>query len=203
MFQRWTSPAAAFEIMKELSRGRPCDITGIKDYQFLEERGGVQWPLPAGSSDPGQERRLFEDGQFFHSNGKARFFAEEPRPLTERPTEKYPFLLLTGRGSASQWHTQTRTSKSAVLRKLYPEHPFVELNPANARELGITPNEWVTVESQRGEMQAMAFLTPAVASGIVFLPMHYEGTNRLTDPVFDPYSKQPSYKSCAVRVVRQ
>jgi assimilatory nitrate reductase catalytic subunit len=32
--------------------------------------------------------------------------------------------------------------------------------------------------------------------------MHYEATNQLTDAVFDPYSKQPSYKACAVRVRR-
>lgn len=201
LFKRWTSPAAVFEILKELSAGRPCDISGIQDYADLEERGGVQWPFPAVNGDRRQERRLFEDGRFYHPNGRAKFIVEEPRPLTERPSEKYPFLLLTGRGSASQWHTQTRTSKSAVLRKLYPEHPFVELNPADARALGISPNEWVNVESQRGDVRAMAFLTPAVSTGIVFMPMHYEVTNQLTDPVFDPYSKQPSYKSCAVRIV--
>lgn len=201
MFRRWSSPAAAFEIIKELSRGQPCNISQIADYRMLEERGGIQWPYAGESPDERQERRLFEDGQFYHANRRARFIVEEPRPLTEPPTEKYPFNLLTGRGSASQWHTQTRTSKSAVLRKLYPEHPYVELNPADARKLGIAPNSWVTVESQRGELRAMAFLTPAVPSGIVFIPMHYEGTNRLTDPVFDPYSKQPSYKSCAVRLV--
>ncbi len=201
MFERWTNPAAVFQIMKELSRGRPCDISGIEDYRLLEERGGVQWPYPSESGDERQERRMFEDGKFFHPSGRAKFLSEEPRPMTELPSEKYPFILLTGRGSASQWHTQTRTSKSAVLRKLYPEHPFVELNPADARKLGIAPNAWVKVASQRGELKAMAFLTPAVASGNVFIPMHYEGTNRLTDPVFDPYSKQPSYKCCAVRVM--
>ena len=200
MFQRWTDPAAVFEILKELSRGRPCDISGIKDYQFLDEQGGVQWPYPTDTPDDQQERRLFADGQFFHSNGRARFIVEEPRPLTEPTSEMYPLVLLTGRGSASQWHTQTRTSKSAVLRKLYPENPFVELNPADARSLGIAPNQWVTVESQRGSLRAMAFLTPAVATGVVFMPMHYEVTNQLTDPAFDPYSKQPSYKSCAVSV---
>ena len=30
--------------------------------------------------------------------------------------------------------------------------------------------------------------------------MHYAVTNRLTDAVFDPYSKQPSYKACAVAI---
>ncbi len=202
MFARWHSPAAVFEIMKELSRGTPCDITGIQDYASIAQQGGVQWPCPAGTESPAQERRLFEDGRFFHPDGKARFHFEEPRPMPEQPGGEFPFVLLTGRGSASQWHTQTRTSKSAVLRKLYPEHPFVEVNPADARGLGIVHNEWITVESRRGNLRAMALLTPVVQRGQVFIPMHYEATNRLTDAVFDPYSKQPSYKCCAVKLLR-
>jgi assimilatory nitrate reductase catalytic subunit len=39
-----------------------------------------------------------------------------------------------------------------------------------------------------------------VQPGQVFLPMHYEETNRLTLGHFDPHSRQPSYKNCAVRV---
>jgi hypothetical protein len=30
--------------------------------------------------------------------------------------------------------------------------------------------------------------------------MHYPETNQLTLGVFDPYSRQPSYKICAARV---
>ena len=89
-----------------------------------------------------------------------------------------------------------------MLRKLYPERPFVEINPADARRLGIEQANWVTVESQRGRVHARAFLTHGVQPGQVFIAMHYVETNRLTDAAFDPYSKQPSYKACAVRVVR-
>ena len=53
--------------------------------------------------------------------------------MPEPPNAKFPLLLLTGRGAASQWHTQTRTSKSAVLRELYPQEVYVEINPADAR----------------------------------------------------------------------
>ncbi|SFJ32857.1 molybdopterin oxidoreductase family protein [Planctomicrobium piriforme] len=202
MFSMWTSPAAVFEIIKECSRGMPCDFTGMQDYGWLDAQGGVQWPCPSELEAPAQERRLFEDGKFFRENGKAMFYFEEPRPLSEPTNDGYPFILLTGRGTASQWHTQTRTGKSAVLRKLYPEKPFVEINPADARTLGLVQNEWITIESQRGRMLAMALFTPAVQPGQLFIPMHYEGTNQLTDAVFDPYSKQPSYKACAVRVTR-
>ena len=55
------------------------------------------------------------------------------RRCPSRPTRRYPFMLLTGRGSSSQWHTQTRTGKSAVLRKLYPREVYVEISPVDAR----------------------------------------------------------------------
>ena len=205
MFDRWDSPEAAFQILKQLSAGQPCDITGIENYQMIEESGGIQWPYASGEESGArgeQERRLFADGRFYHPDGRAKFLFEAPRPMSEPVSAKYPFVLLTGRGSASQWHTQTRTSKSEVLRKLYPQHLYVEINPADARSLGVRPNDTVSVESQRGRVVAQAFLTPSVLIGQVFISMHEANANQLTDAVFDPYSKQPNYKSCAVRVTR-
>lgn len=200
IFRKWTSPEAVFQILKQLSRGQPCDITGINDYQMLDERGGIQWPYPEGAADPAPQRRLFADGRFYHPDGRARFVFEQPASLPEAPNKKYPLLLLTGRGTASQWHTQTRTSKSPVLRKLYPPEIYIEINPLDARRNGIKPNHRVVVESQRGSLVAKAFVTYSVRPGQVFVPMHYEATNRLTLAHFDPYSRQPSYKNCAVLV---
>jgi assimilatory nitrate reductase catalytic subunit len=202
-FRQWTSPAAVFQLLKRLSAGRPCDITGIADYQMLEDCGGIQWPFAAGdhgARGSEQQRRLFADGRFYHADGRARFIFDAPRPIPEPATKRFPFVLLTGRGTSSQWHTETRTRKSAVLRKLSPEQLYVEINTSDAREMRIRPGESVIVESQRGEVTARAFVTPTVARGQVFLPMHYDGVNRLTDSIFDPYSKQPSYKACAVRL---
>ena len=202
MFRAWESPAAAFQILKRLSAGQPCDITGIAGYDMLEEHGGIQWPCADGDAPPAahSERRLFEDGRYWHADGRARLLFETPRPLPEPPTDRFPLILLTGRGSAAQWHTQTRTSKSAVLRKLYPARIYVEVNPADARERGIGTNDSVHVESRRGRIAVTAFVTRSVQPGHLFIPMHYADTNLLTDAVFDPYSKQPSYKACAVQL---
>lgn len=200
MFRHWDSPERVFQLLKRLSEGQPCDITGVEDYFMLAERGGVQWPFAAHGNDDRRERRLFEDGRFFHADGRARFVCEAPRPLTEQPNEKYPFILLTGRGSAAQWHTQTRTAKSAILRKLYPSEIYVEINPHDASRLGIPSGGSVRIASQRGALVARALVTPAVQPGQVFLPMHYEATNVLTDAVFDPCSHQPAYKACAVAI---
>ena len=200
MFREWSSPEAVFQILKRLSAGQPCDITGIEDYEMLRRRAGVQWPFTAGLADDSPERRLFEDGQFFHPDARARFICEAPRPFPEQPNHHYPFVLLTGRGSASQWHTQTRTKKSAVLRKLSALEPYVELNPQDATRLGIRSGDMIQVSSQRGRVQGRALVTPAVQPGQLFIPMHYETTNVLTHSVFDPYSHQPAYKACAVAV---
>ena len=234
MFRAWRSPAATFQILKRLSAGQPCDITGIDGYDMLDEQGGIQWPFPAAGATNGAaprdpaapaasipaasgsgvpdaapvaeapgtraERRLFGDGRYYHPDGRARFLYENPRPLPEPPNDRFPLLLLTGRGSAAQWHTQTRTAKSAVLRKLYPAQVYVEVNPADAKARGIVTSDPVRVESRRSRITATAFVTRSVQPGNVFVAMHYEETNRLTDAVFDPYSKQPSYKACAVEL---
>ncbi len=143
---------------------------------------------------------MFEDGRYFTADGRARFVYEPPKPLQEIPDEHYPYVLLTGRGTSAQWHTQTRTAKSQVLRKMYPENIYVEINPVDAAALGIQPGAPVEVSSRRGSLTAAAFIATSVMPGQVFIPMHYEETNRLTLPVFDAYSRQPSYKHCAVRM---
>jgi assimilatory nitrate reductase catalytic subunit len=201
MFRKWASPEATFQLLKACSKDMPCDITGIDDYQMLDEKRGIQWPLPQGQSvEPMSERRLFEDGRFYTPDGRARFHFDTPRELPEPVSPAYPFTLLTGRGSASQWHTQTRTGKSEVLRKLYPNAPYVEISPKDAAHLGIRANEWVVVRSQRGMVQARVFVSHVVQPGQVFMPMHFARTNQLTFAAFDPHSRQPSYKACAVSI---
>jgi anaerobic selenocysteine-containing dehydrogenase len=186
----------------------PNDITGIRDYRMIDECGGVQWPLSeaessrlasAGMEVP-SERRLFENGSFFTADGRARFVFEEPRAAPEQPDEEYPFLLITGRGTSSQWHTNTRTGKSDVLRKLYPRQCYVEINPGDAENLGIGKNSVVRISCRRAQIRAVAFVTPTIQPGQLFIPMHYREVNRLTFPAFDPYSRQPSYKACAVKI---
>jgi assimilatory nitrate reductase catalytic subunit len=201
MFRPWSSPRAVFDLLKELTAGQPCDITGIGGYDDLEEQRGIQWPAPAGTRfAPGSQRRLFEDGRFFHADGKARFLFEAPARLPEPTDAAYPFTLITGRGSSSDWHTMTRTGKSSVLRKLGATTAYVEISPTDANALGIAPNQEVVVESRRGRVRARAFVTHGVQPKQVFMPMHHARTNQLTLAAFDPYSRQPAYKACAVSV---
>ncbi|MBM3845541.1 MAG: nitrate reductase, partial [Verrucomicrobia bacterium] len=72
LLNEWSSPEAVFQILKRLSRNRPCDITGIRDYDHIDQAGGIQWPWSGRDQEPDRERRLFSDGHFFHPNRKAR-----------------------------------------------------------------------------------------------------------------------------------
>jgi assimilatory nitrate reductase catalytic subunit len=205
-FADWTTPEYVFRQMTRCSQGQPCDITGIRNYVMLDELRGIQWPWPASQKEdslPPPERRLFEDGIFYHSDGKARFVFELPSPAAQEPSEAYPFRLLTGRGTAAQWHTQTKTSKSATLRKLYPATLFLQMHPDDARSHHLEEHDPVTVTSQRGSVQARVQLTRNVGRGNLFFPMHDSQVNRLTIAQFDPYSRQPSYKDTPVSVVKR
>lgn len=220
-FSQWTSPEAVFTLLQKLSAGRPCDISGIAGYAMIERERGIQWPFVAadaadstmemGTGEPPKtspwelpadfrERRLFSDRKFFTPDQRARFVFEAPVAMPEPPDHDYPFLLLTGRGTSAQWHTQTRTGKSDVLRKLHPSRIYAEIHPDDASRLGILSGSRVRVRSRRGELVADALPTPSVQRGQIFIPMHFAETNRLTSEVFDPISHQPAYKACAVSV---
>jgi assimilatory nitrate reductase catalytic subunit len=201
LFRHWSSPEAVFKLLVEATRGQPCDMTGISGYDMIEEKRGIQWPLPEGTDvEAKSERRLFSDRRFYHPDGKARFRHADPERLPEPTNAEYPFTLLTGRGSSSQWHTLTRTGKSAVLGKLGTTAAYVEISPVDAEQLGIEPNAQVEIASQRGRMRARAFVTHSVQPGQVFVPMHSASTNQLTFAAFDRRSRQPAYKACAVKI---
>jgi assimilatory nitrate reductase catalytic subunit len=203
LFSGWTDPEAVFRLLTRLSRGRPCDMSGIEGYGDLDRSGGIQWPFPAGAeAAPASERRLFADGRFHHADGRARFVFADPSPPPRPPSARYPLTLLTGRGNVSQWHTQTRTAKSAVLRALGDDELYVDIAPVDAGARRIAAGDWVEVESRRGSLRARARITPVVASGQVFVPMHDARTNRLTTGTFDPHSRQPAYKSGTVQIRR-
>ena len=202
LFEKWTDTESAFRLLRDLTKDRPCDITGIEGYDQIDEMGGIQWPFPTGSnpSNPCRERRLYADGKFYTPNQKAKLLFSAPVTMPEAPDATYPFLMLTGRGTSSQWHTQSRTGKSDILRKLYPAAAYVEIHPADAARLRLSEGESITVRSRRGSMTAAVYLAPTMQRGQVFVPMHYPEVNGLTHPSFDPHSRQPNYKACAVRL---
>jgi assimilatory nitrate reductase catalytic subunit len=200
LFPGWSEPRNAFGEWRSVSRGRLCDYSGIS-YELLDEEP-VQWPYPEGATDTGT-RRLYGDGDFPTADGKARLWAVDWHPFPEQPNYEYPFILNTGR-TVEHWHTRTKTGAIPVLNRMSPR-AWLEMNPRDAAALSLRPHDQVNVHSRRGMVHGVELrVTAIVAPGQVFMPFHYVefNSNHLTQSAYDPISREPNYKQCAVRVER-
>jgi len=200
LFRGWTEPEDAFDEWKQVSAGRLCDYSGMT-YGAIESSGGIQWPYPAGTADPAATRRLYEDGRFQTADGRARLIPTEWEMFPEPPNEEFPFVLNTGR-TVEHWHTRTKTGRVAILERLSPS-AWLEMNPRDGRALRLKPTDRVDVLSRRGAIRGLELrLTETIAPGQVFVPFHWAeaNANRATQSAYDPISREPNYKQCAVRV---
>jgi assimilatory nitrate reductase catalytic subunit len=190
------TPAEAFDEMREISKGRPCDYSGMT-YEKIEAQRGIQWPC--NDANPHGAPRLYTDGKFQHPDGKAKIIALPFIDNNERPDEQYPFWLNTGR-VVEHWHTRTKTGKIGNINKFSPT-PFMEMNPSAAEKLGLKQMDYARILSRRSSAIVLVMLTQRVAPDAVFIPMHYyDCVNRLSLGLLDPYSRQPAYKQSAVRI---
>jgi anaerobic selenocysteine-containing dehydrogenase len=192
LFPGWTGTRDAFEEWRRVSAGRLCDYSTLT-WEAIESAGGLQWGGP----------RLYEDGQFQTEDGKARLFAVEWRPFPEQPNGEFPFVLNTGR-TVEHWHTRTKTGAVAALQTLSPR-AWLEMNPRDAQRLKLKPHDRVSLVSRRSRVDGIELrVTEIVAPGQVFMPFHFVETNSnlVTQSAFDPISREPNFKQCAVQVVR-
>ena len=144
---------------------------------------------------------MYTDGVFQFPDGKAKLLALPWKDNNEKPDADYPFWLNSGR-VVEHFHTRTRTGKVGNCNKFSPT-PYMEINPAAARELGVEHMEYVKIESRRGDSVVMAQLTERVPKNMVFIPFHFhECVNRLSLGLLDPYSRQPAFKQCAIRILK-
>ena len=167
-------------------------------YDALEP---FQWPQPAGSKP--DETRFFANGRFYHPDGRARFIAV-PANLDHRPSAEFPLILNTGR-IRDQWHTMTRTGKSARLSSHMAE-PFAEISPSDARRFDLEDADLVELTGTTGARCVVrALITDRQAPGSVFVPMHWNDSNSararvdsLVSNERDPISGQPALKNAAL-----
>ena len=195
--------AISDDLFRELaaaSKGGSADYSGMT-YAKIEKNMGIFWPCPS-FNHPGTPR-LFEDGQFHHSDGKARFHGYEYRPPAEDVDAEYPLFFTTGR-VVSQYLSGTQTRRIGPLVDEYPE-PLCELHPLLAARLCIAEGDIVRVRTRRGEIELPARVVRTIRPDTIFVPYHWPGrksANLLTNRVLDPVSKIPEYKVCACVVER-
>ncbi len=186
----YESPA---EIMEEIALLTP--IYGGIYYDRLEHGWGLFWPCP-NRDHPGTP--FLHKGSFVR--GKGRFDCISYRPPEETPDDQYPFYLTTGRIYA-HWHTGSMSRRVTALSRERPE-AFVEINPRDAKRLGVANRDTVRVTSRRGEITLKARLTDDVPEKTVFISFHFAEApaNILTHDRCDPGVGIPEFKVCAVRL---
>ncbi|MCJ1247944.1 hypothetical protein MMC30_005159 [Trapelia coarctata] len=195
----FTKSEEVFNAWKKMSSGRPCDYTELT-YEKLTGGSGIQWPCNA--QHPHGKERLFDDGVFFtdmeycesfghdletgapstadqyramNPAGRAILKTAHYVPEQEAPNEEYPLRLSTGR-QVYHFHTRTKTGRSKALQDACPE-PYLEISEEDAAITGVEVGDDVVVTSRRGQVELVARVTQ-----------------------WDPVSKQPMFKSGAVKV---
>jgi assimilatory nitrate reductase catalytic subunit len=197
-FFPYTSTREIFEELRVASKGGIADYYGIT-WERIEQEYGVFWPCP--SLDHAGTLRLFEDGRFYHDDGKAHLQVTEYRPGGDPPDETFPLYLTTGR-VVSQYLSGTQTRRIGPLVDLYPE-PKCEMHPKLAEKLGVQNGDWVKVTTRRSDVVVQAMVVRTIRPDTVFIPYHWPGrrsANKLTHRTLDPRSKIPEFKVSACRV---
>lgn len=187
---------------------RAFDILGLAgmDKARFDALAPVQWPVrtPAELAAGGTPR-LFADGRYAHRDGKARFVPTPPRAPRHAVSEAYPLALNTGR-VRDQWHTMTRTGKSATLADHVAES-FIDMHPQDALAYGVRDGGLARVASRWGAMVARVRHTGGMARGSAFVPIHWNDqfasdarVGAVVNPVVDPVSGEPEFKHTPVQV---
>jgi len=217
------------EYAQKVTKGRDSTLAGATTEVLLERPDGVQWPAPTVEiARKGGTLRRFVVGKdplatefarkhglkgwkvvdygHLHKDHKFWVWLRPYKGPEEEPDAEYPFYLSTGR-VIDHWHTASMTGRIPELAADYP-YTFVEMHPKDAQRLGIKPNDLVLIESRRGKVIVPARISPdeGPMEGMVFVYWYDQDKKRMinfvTIDAFDPGSKQPEFKICAVRVKR-
>ena len=197
-FFAFPSTREIYDELRVASKGGLADYYGIT-WERIERELGVFWPCPA-LDHPGTIR-LFEDGRFYHKDGKAHFQVTEWRESGDPLDADYPIILTTGR-VVSHYLSGTQTRRIGPLVEQYPE-PRIEIHPRLARKYQIADGDWVRVVTRRSDLVAQAAVVQTIRPDTIFIPYHWPGrrsANRLTHRTLDPRSKIPEFKVSACRI---
>lgn len=207
---------ALFEEYRPFTRLKHKDLAPYSEYVRAR---GLRWPVVQQPDGSWRETRWrfaeFDDPyvkkgaaiQFYHSvtkDDRALIWFRPWEPAPEQPDAEYPFWLCTGR-VLEHWHTGTMTRRVPQLHRAMPT-AYVEISSTDAARLGVRSGERVALVSRRGRLELPCWVGGRgdVPEGTVFVPFFDETRliNDLTLDAHDPFSKQPDYKKCAVRVER-
>ena len=199
---KFDTTESIFNEHRETTRGRDLDMTGLS-YALLNEQGPQQWPFLAG--DTAGKARLYADGIFQKSDGRAQFINAIYKGTADKTDARHPLHLLTGR-LRDQWHGMSRTGRAAQLYN-HVEEPSINMSSDDMMRRSIKNGDIVKVSNKRGSLVLPVLMSDEVKPAQTFIAMHWGsqfmhglGVNALMPPNFDKTSKQPELKHTAIKL---
>ncbi|MEP1553320.1 MAG: nitrate reductase [Paraglaciecola sp.] len=191
---------------------RDLDLSGLcnlsdKDYNRLKP---IQWPVTLGgdAEQPKGTKRLFTDGQFYTASGKAQFIGTSYTPPEQLTSDDFPFVLNSGR-VRDQWHTMTRTGKTAELTS-HIGRPYLAIHAKDADNLNLKDNDLIELNAAHLTTADLIVCLPVKIDnnqrqGELFAPIHWSASNSSSSNIAalytdanDKISGQPELKHAAV-----
>jgi len=189
-----TDPEVLWDELRQLS-----PMHAGMSWDRLEAEGGLQWPCPA-MDHPGSpflHGWLWEDD--LAGRGKAPFSPVQWAPPAEVPDDEYPLLLTTGRALDS-YNTGVQSGGFDSPIRYGDE---LDLNPADAKALGLENGAALTVSTRRGSIPMVLRIQPDIPAGLAFTTAHFPelaDVNLLTNNAWDVRSGTAEFKAAAIRV---
>ena len=183
---------------------RDFDIGALAELSndAYQDLNSVMWPVQGKARG---DKRFFAAGGFFTEDRRGQFVAPQPPALRDATNAVYPLRLNTGR-VRDQWHTMTRTGKSPRLAA-HTAEPFVEINPADAKTVGVSHDGHAKVTTRHGTTILKVVVAAGQRRGSIFAPIHWSDATATDARVgematahYDPHSGQPEAKATPARV---
>lgn len=192
---KYNNTQEIWDEMREL-----CPLYYGATYEKMADLAYVPWPCRT-LDDPG-ELWMYKGNKFATPNGKAQLIAADWRPPVDQIDEDFPLILSTVR-EVGHYSCRSMTGNCPALATLADEPGFAQMNPVDARELGVKDQQLIWVEGRRGKVITRAMVTERVNRGAIYMTYQWwiGACNELTVEHLDPYSKTPEYKYSAVRVL--
>jgi predicted molibdopterin-dependent oxidoreductase YjgC len=154
---------------------------------------GIQWPC-VDEFHPGSER-LYTSG---FPKGRASFVPVTYHEPTEKISQNYPFILVTGR-RLYHFNNAAQTKRSSASTG---KQETLDMNTKDMQKLGLTNGRIARVSSCRGFVEIAVKSDNSVLIGTAFSSFHDSDVliNLLIGGPGDTYTETYSYKYTAVKI---
>ncbi len=189
-------PEALWDEVRSLS-----PMHGGMSYERLESHGGLQWPCPdlQHPGSPFLHEWLWQKD--LGGRDPAPFSIVAHQGPAEALSTEFPLRLTTGRALDSYNTGVQSGGYPSPIRHGYE----LDINPADAANLGVADREVVRVSSPRGSVEMAVRYQPDIPEGLTFTTFHFPeliDANLLTNDAWDPRSGTAEFKAAAIRIDR-